>query len=354
MEEDEDDLYGAAPNSNGHNAPNGPSTNGDAVVVKQEQDVDPDVDEGDDDDEEYDSDSDIDIITERKDAPSIPSQDFKRVKQEPVRISSVSEPAPSRAQQPAPVKLESPSQTHGSKLQVKDGSKYPEYRSSTMEVDAIAIYDPAGKPITEVDLDADIAMETKPWRVPGTDPTDFFNYGFDEFTWVQYCMKQESMKGEVSSLKDNTKQFEAMLGGPTPQGSSAVPSMPGMPEMGPEMMSAMMNAMQSQGVADPNELDFNMFMQQMQQMGGVPGVPQMPGGGGFGQGQQHGQNQFGGQGQQHGQNQFSGQNYGGGTPQPQQQGQSYDGFSPQQMAMMQQGGGGGGGGGRGRGRGRRW
>jgi len=33
------------------------------------------------------------------------------------------------------------------------------------------IYDPAGKLMTDVDLDADIAGETKPWRVPGTDPT---------------------------------------------------------------------------------------------------------------------------------------------------------------------------------------
>ena len=35
-------------------------------------------------------------------------------------------------------------------------------------------YEPAGKLITEVDLDADIAQETKPWRVPGTDPTGIY------------------------------------------------------------------------------------------------------------------------------------------------------------------------------------
>ncbi|KAF2152409.1 Fip1-domain-containing protein [Myriangium duriaei CBS 260.36] len=346
MEEDEDDLYGAAPAANGHSDAPANQTNGADVLMKHEEDEE-EAEVDDDDDEDDDSESDIDIITERKDAPAAPSQDFKRVKQEPVRISSGSEPAPSRAQQSTPLRTDAPAQ--GAKLSIRDGSKYPEFRSSTLDINNIPMYDPAGKPITEVDLDADIAMETKPWRVPGTDPTDFFNYGFDEFTWVQYCLKQNTMKESVAGLKNDTKQFEAMLSGQPQQNMGGMPSMPGMPDMGPDMMNAMFSTMQAQGISDPSQLDFNSFMQQMQQMGGgMPGMPGMPGG--FGQNQQHGQGNFSG-----------GQGYGGGTPQPQQQGmqqpQNYDGFSPQQIAMLQQqqgGGGGGGGGGRGRGRGRRW
>jgi len=39
----------------------------------------------------------------------------------------------------------------------------------------------------EIKLDED---ETKEWRKPGADPTDFFNYGFDEETWRIYANKQ--------------------------------------------------------------------------------------------------------------------------------------------------------------------
>ncbi|TKX22021.1 Fip1 motif-containing protein [Elsinoe australis] len=368
MEDEEDDLYGTEPVANGDSSGASGHANGDNAPVKQEEAANATMDDEEDEDED-DSESDIDIITERKDAPAPISQDFKRVKQEPVRISSAPEAAPSQNQQPTPIKSETP--IVGGKLAVKDGSQYPEYRSSNIDLNGTAIYDPAGKPITEVDLDADVAMETKPWRVPGTDPTDFFNYGFDEFTWVQYCMKQKEMRDTVGGLKNEHKQFEAMFGGGQQQAMPAMPSMPGMPDMNPEMMNSMMANMQAQGM-DPNQMDFNAFMQQMQQMG-MPGMPGGGGGAGFGQGQQNqgqGFGNFGGQnmqhqnsnqgyGQQHGQSPFPGnQGFGGGTPQPQQQGMgqppNFEGYSPQQIAMLQQQGGGGGGGGRGRGRGRRW
>ncbi|KAF4554742.1 Pre-mRNA polyadenylation factor fip1-like protein [Elsinoe fawcettii] len=344
MEDEEDDLYGSDV-VNGDAGGSVAQANGHNALVKDEDPADAAME--DEDDGEDDSDSDIDIITERKDAPAQPSQDFKRVKQEPVRISSASETLPSRGQAPTPIKSETP--IVGGKLAVQDGSKFPEYRSSSMKLDDTPLYDPAGKPITEVDLDADIAMETKPWRVPGTDPTDFFNYGFDEFTWVQYCMKQKEMREQVSGLKNEHKQFEAMFGGGQAPAMPAMPSMPGMPDMNPEMMNQMMAGMQAQGM-DPSQMNFESFMQQMQQMG-MPGMPGMAGMGG----------NFGGQNMQHqssnqGYNQQHGQGYGGGTPQPQQQGfnapQNLEGFSQQQIAMLQQQQGGGGG--RGRGRGRRW
>ncbi|KAG8628153.1 hypothetical protein KVT40_004026 [Elsinoe batatas] len=341
MEDDEDDIYGTEAVNGGTDETN-VQTNGHSATVKVEQSGDADMD--DEEEEEDDSESDIDIITERKDAPAQPSQDFKRVKQEPVRISSAPEALPSRGAAPTTVKSETT--FVGGKLAVQDGSKYPEYRSSTIKLDDTPIYDPAGKPITEIDLDADVAMETKPWRVPGTDPTDFFNYGFDEFTWVQYCMKQKEMREQVSGLKNEHKQFEAMFGGGSGGGGGMppMPAMPGMPDMNPEMMTQMMSSMQAQGM-DPSQMDFGSFMQQMQQMG-MPGMPGMGGmGGNFGG--QNMQHQNSGQG--YNQQQFQGnQGFVGGTPQSQQ---NLEGYSPQQLAMLQQQQGGGG---RGRGRGRRW
>lgn len=97
------------------------------------------------------------------------TQSFKRVKQEPVRISSAETVPTIRQQGATSVKTESSAPAQ--KATLRDGSKFPEFRTSNIDVNGTPIYDPAGKLITEIDLDADIAAETKPWRVPGTDPT---------------------------------------------------------------------------------------------------------------------------------------------------------------------------------------
>lgn len=38
--------------------------------------------------------------------------------------------------------------------------------------------------ILDVNIDT---FEWKPWRYPGVDITDFFNFGFDEESWKSYC-----------------------------------------------------------------------------------------------------------------------------------------------------------------------
>lgn len=48
------------------------------------------------------------------------------------------------------------------------------------------------------DLDA---FEDKPWRKPGADLTDYFNYGFTESNWRAYCMKQRALRDEFASQK---------------------------------------------------------------------------------------------------------------------------------------------------------
>lgn len=45
-----------------------------------------------------------------------------------------------------------------------------------------------GVPATEFNLDS---LEDKPWRKPGADITDYFNYGFNEDTWRAYCERQK-------------------------------------------------------------------------------------------------------------------------------------------------------------------
>lgn len=193
------------------------------------------------------------------------AHNFSRSKAEPIRMSADT----GSSTKPPPDTGNVKTEVAGQKMVMQDGSMYPEVRTSKLDLDQIPTFDALGKPITDVDLDADIALDTKPWRVPGTDPTDFFNYGFDEFTWVQYCLKQKQMRESITGMKSETKQFEAMLGGQPAQGMPAMPSMPGMPDMPPEMLAAMFGNMQANG-GDPSQMDFGAMMQQM---GGMPGMP---------------------------------------------------------------------------------
>ncbi|XP_014470603.1 PREDICTED: pre-mRNA 3'-end-processing factor FIP1 [Dinoponera quadriceps] len=50
-----------------------------------------------------------------------------------------------------------------------------------------------GIPAHEFNLDQ---LEDKPWRQPGADITDYFNYGFNEETWRAYCERQKRMRNE--------------------------------------------------------------------------------------------------------------------------------------------------------------
>ncbi|CAL4152695.1 unnamed protein product, partial [Meganyctiphanes norvegica] len=48
-----------------------------------------------------------------------------------------------------------------------------------------------GVPVAEFKMDD---FEDKPWRKPGADLSDYFNYGFNEETWFKYCERQKKMR----------------------------------------------------------------------------------------------------------------------------------------------------------------
>lgn len=194
----------------------------------------------------------------------------------------------------------------------KPGSAYPPVHASTIDVNANPVHHATGKPLLSTDLDSDFPTEDdKPWRRPGTDLSDYFNYGFDEFTWASYCLKQQELRKEVNDQKKQLEDMQAFLNmgglpglpgappgaptsgpGPAPGG---LPGLPGMPDMSPEMMQGMLTSMMAQGL-DPSSMDPMSFMQHAQaMMGGA-----QPGAGG----QQQGQPGFSGQPQGQG---FGGQ-----------------------------------------------
>ena len=208
--------------------------------------------------------------------------------------------------------------TPASKLTLRSGKNFPEFRSSTIDVNGNPVYDPIGKPITQVEIDADLAEQEKPWRRPGADQSDYFNYGFDEFTWSTYCLRQKSMGDKLTEQRAENAQFEMMFGNPMGGMQSSMPTMPtmpsapsggmgGMPGMGAipglpdqqQFQRMMMQAMEEQGISDPSQLDFNSFMARLQ--GGTGMMPQqqnVPSGPasqqqGYGQGGQWGGQQQG-------------------------------------------------------------
>ncbi|XP_031290458.2 pre-mRNA 3'-end-processing factor FIP1 isoform X18 [Camelus dromedarius] len=68
-----------------------------------------------------------------------------------------------------------------------------------------------GVPLLEVDLDS---FEDKPWRKPGADLSDYFNYGFNEDTWKAYCEKQKRIRMglEVIPVTSTTNKITVQQG----------------------------------------------------------------------------------------------------------------------------------------------
>lgn len=178
-------------------------------------------------------------------------------------------------------------------------SDFPGQSTSKIDVNAKPIYEPAGKPITQVNIDEDLPENEKPWRRPGTDISDYFNYGFDEFTWALYAAKQDSLRGEYDQDKiaqnqkkmmEDMNMMMAMGGMPgMPAMGGAAPAMPGMDGGMPPEMQAMMQQMMASGM-DPSQMDPTAMMQMMGQAGGQ-GAGQAQG---FGAQQGFGQEGYGG------------------------------------------------------------
>ncbi|KAM0467605.1 hypothetical protein ACHAP7_011774 [Fusarium lateritium] len=259
----------------------------------EEEDEGAAMDEDDDDDD----DSDIDIITERKDGtkPAPPPQaKYSDIRNIPQRTASNDMPA-----QPAPVKKESESQPSVNVAAPSADKTSAAASKSTIDVNANPIHAGTGKPITQVNIDEDLPENDKPWRKPGTDISDYFNYGFDEFTWALYASKQETVRGEFGAdvfAQNNKKMMDdfnmMMMGGmgmPGGGGGGNAAAQQGgmsggMDGMPPDMQ-AMMQQMMASGM-DPSQMDPS----QMNAM-----FAGMQNGGGGGQGGQGGQaGNFGG------------------------------------------------------------
>jgi hypothetical protein len=49
--------------------------------------------------------------------------------------------------------------------------------------------------------DSQVRLHSLAILMVGADVTDYFNYGFDEFTWTAYCSKQTNLRNEFNPAK---------------------------------------------------------------------------------------------------------------------------------------------------------
>ncbi|XP_051901592.1 pre-mRNA 3'-end-processing factor FIP1 isoform X2 [Pristis pectinata] len=99
------------------------------------------------------------------------------------------------------IKTGAPQYTYGVtpvNLNIKSsGRLYGSGTKAGKGVDLDAPGDINGIPTLEIDLDS---FEDKPWRKPGADLSDYFNYGFNEETWKAYCEKQKRLRMGLEPL----------------------------------------------------------------------------------------------------------------------------------------------------------
>ncbi|EKM61547.1 uncharacterized protein PHACADRAFT_248228 [Phanerochaete carnosa HHB-10118-sp] len=147
-----------------------------------------------------------------------------------------------------------------------------------------------GQSILEVDLNA---LSDKAWRRPGSDISDWFNYGFDEISWEAYCHRRKEMGDTANMLKAAVLNFAGMpeeqinslppeirtmviasasaMMGPGANAPGGAGMMPGGMNMNGAMMNPMMNMGPMMGGMMDMPVDMGMGGQGMN-MGMGPGM----------------------------------------------------------------------------------
>lgn len=109
---------------------------------------------------------------------------------------------PSRPQSQAPGAQSSEAEMHPKEDDGVDPSTLPPVTAppSHPVVDPTVTGVMDGRSILDFDLSA---MNEKPWRRPGSDISDWFNYGFDETSWEAYCYRRRDLGELANVLKTN-------------------------------------------------------------------------------------------------------------------------------------------------------
>eukprot|EP00043_Microstomoeca_roanoka_P013266 m.129862 g.129862 ORF g.129862 m.129862 type:complete len:407 (+) comp15710_c0_seq1:224-1444(+) len=111
-------------------------------------------------------------------------------------------------------------------------------QAKKIDLDPTAMY----KGVNILDLQLETLPE-KPWREPGADISDYFNYGFNEETWKLYAKKQVELRKLAESLRQQpvaaAPQMQMAPAPPMPP-PMAAPPVPMPPMSGPPMFPNML------------------------------------------------------------------------------------------------------------------
>ncbi|KJE98061.1 hypothetical protein CAOG_08094 [Capsaspora owczarzaki ATCC 30864] len=149
----------------------------------QDQDQDQDDDEDEDEDDDDDDDDDVELNMATSAPGTRPTPAFTRPGAAPVTHTPTTIPTGGVLPPIQPVQP-----------RIAASQLAAQATSNRLDINAVGQYN--DKSIFEFDLDG---AEDKPWRKPGADISDYFNYGFNEETWQIYCEKQKSMRASVGS-----------------------------------------------------------------------------------------------------------------------------------------------------------
>ncbi|TIB37962.1 hypothetical protein E3P86_01944 [Wallemia ichthyophaga] len=124
---------------------------------------------------------------------------------------------------------------------------------------------------TVYDIDVDAVDVEKPWRQPGADITDWFNYGFDEYKWLEYATRKRSIGGATEKMNPfapHATTPDELMNVLPPELQAMMHMMPPIPQMGG------ISGMPGMGMGGMSNLPPAMPGGGMP---GMPGMPQMPG-----------------------------------------------------------------------------
>ncbi|KAH8835061.1 hypothetical protein DL96DRAFT_1693631 [Flagelloscypha sp. PMI_526] len=242
MDEEDEFLYGSSEHAPPQDAPSNPPA---TVPPGQTVEMDDENGDGDDDEaesvQESDEDSDVEFIME----PTSRSVDFRQAKPPPrphahltlnpkgslqdnhpattpsqstfpqnttPTTTTVVHPGPSAQAEPSLSTV--PSFPPGSAPQPHEPEPQDLIDTSTLppvtapqshpSIDPTIDGSIEGRSIIEVDL---AALSDKPWRKPGSDLSDWFNYGFDEISWEAYCYRRRDVGDLSAVLKTSVLTF---------------------------------------------------------------------------------------------------------------------------------------------------
>ncbi|QEU62858.1 Fip1 [Kluyveromyces lactis] len=211
-----------------------------------------------DDDDSSDSDSDVEIIIGT-------GNDTSKIDSGKSQISAITDTAPLGTADRAIAAVAAISDV----VPVQEGSILPEQQQQqqqqTIDLNPDAQFD--GKPIVQIDPEI---LKEKPWRQPGANISDYFNYGFNEQTWMEYLHRQEHLTKEYNpqkilmnllALQQQGKLNDPGSGQPVQNTIQPPPPPMGLPPMFGGFpgfpFPGMMNNMQNQNVSSMNNINNN-------------------------------------------------------------------------------------------------